>query len=247
MDIDFWNSFEKPSNVDVVAKEGDKVEDINGVLFLLQTENEYNNVVAFRHDVSDKNIIWTLYEYCVLLRDKYGIDYIRVEGDKNKYAFLKRVFTKKEVIKDRSETERDVFYCDLKKCYKKIKLKCSEFDFYYTQNKYLESTDEKEKKKCFDKMFISVKFAVENAMKKRFGKLSKKGVVRNDFYDLVMNATLDIMGRYKKPKGYRISYLLTTADYACLGVLHNPKQVFMDSMMSYDAWESYQYNREERN
>lgn len=245
VDVDFWNRLKKPSNVDVIAEEGDIVEYMNGVLFLLQTKNEYNNVIAFRYEASDKNIIWTLYAYCVLLREKYNIDYIRIEGKKNKYAFLNRNFTRKEVIKDKDEIERDIFYCDLKKCHKKIKLKCLEFKFYYLQKIYLDSNDLVEKHKCFNDMFLIVKFAVENAMKKRLGKLSKTGVVRNDFYDLTMNATIDIMSRYQKPKGYKILYLLTTADYACLGVLHNPKQVFMDSMISYDEWESYQYKKEE--
>ena len=91
-----------------------------------------------------------------------------------------------------------------------------------------------------------VQFAVENAMKIRFGGLAKKGVVRNDLYDLTMIATLNIMSRYKKPKGYKIMYLLTTADYAALYALHNPRQRFWDSMMSLESWNRYEYNKEEK-
>ena len=41
-------------------------------------------------------------------------------------------------------------------------------------------------------------------------------------------------------------YLLTTADYAALYALHNPRQRFWDSMMSLDAWNRYEYNKEEK-
>lgn len=241
-----WNVLEKPENINVLAEEGDIVENIDGVMFLLQTRNGYNNVVAFRVNDSDKHIIWTLYSYCILLFEKHHIKYIRIEGDEEKYSFLKRHFSKKEVIKDREITDRDVYYCNLEECLLKLKLKVSEYEFYYTQKKFLESDDEKVKKECYQKMFIAVKFAVENAMKKRFGSLARKGVVRHDFYDLVLDATLDIMSRYNKPKGYKISYLLTTADYASLGALHNPRMKFNDSMISLDSWVNYEYNREEK-
>lgn len=244
VDINEWNNIVKPNNVDVVAKQGDIVEKVNGVLFLLQTENEYNNVVAYRVEKNDKIIIWTLYEYCVKLFKDYGIEYIRVEGDKNKYNFIKNTFTKKEAVKDKKEKSRDVYYCNLKNSYQKMYLKCLEYDFYYNQNIFLTTANEKIKKESYEKMFIAVQFAVENAMKKRFGGLARKGVKRNDFYDMCMNATIDIMSRYKKPKGYKILYLLTTADYACLGALHNPRQKFMDSMLSLDSWTNYEYREE---
>lgn len=246
MTIQDWNNLEKPDNVNVLAEPGDIVEEVNGVLFLLQTRNGYNNIVAYRIEKSDKLIVWTLYEYCILLHDKYGIDFVRVEGDKGKYKFLERAFTTKEVRKDKQEKERDVYYVNLEAARESLELKCQEYEFYYYQNLYLCSDDEKLKKKYFDKMFLLVKFAVETALKKRLGKLFRKGAVRpnmvEDVYDFTMTATANIMSRYKKPKGYRIQYLLVTADYAALGVLHNERQKFWDKQISLESWDNYEYN-----
>ena len=244
--IEYWNSLEKPENVSVAAEEGDIVEIVNGVAFLLQTTNEYNNIVAYRVEKNDKSIVWTLLEFCKILYSKYHIEYVRVEGDKGKYRFLDRLFTKKVVVKDDRVKNRDVYYCNLNEAYKKIYLKCKEYDFYYNQHIYLTTTDEKLKKICFDKMFFAVNFAVETALKKRWKKLSAKGVVRDDFEDMLSTITLAIMERYKKPKGYYIGYLLTVAELAVLGILHSPKQRFEDSMLSFEAWQDYEYSLEEK-
>lgn len=244
--IEYWNSLEKPENVSVAAEEGDIVEIVNGVAFLLQTTNEYNNIVAYRIEKSDKSIVWTLLEFCKILYSKYHIEYVRVEGDKGKYRFLDRLFTKKVVVKDDSVKNRDVYYCNLNEAYKKIYLKCKEYDFYYNQHIYLTTTDEKLKKVCFDKMFFAVNFAVETALKKRWKKLAAKGVVRDDFEDMLSTITIAIMERYKKPKGYYIGYLLTVAELAVLGILHSPKQRFEDSMLSFEAWQDYEYSLEEK-
>ena len=248
MTIQDWNNITKPANVSAAAEEGDIVEKVNGVLYLLQTRGGYNNVVAYRVEPNDKFIIWTLFEYCMLLHDKYDINFIRVEGDKGKYKFLERFFTRKVVRKDRTEKERDVYYCNLIEAYDIIKLKCQEYEFYYTQNLYIKSDNEVLKKKYFDKMFFMVQFAVENALKIRLGKLVRKGATRpnssEDLYDFTISATANIMSRYKKPKGYRILFLLTTADYAALGILHNPRQKFWDKQMSLESWEQYEYGEE---
>lgn len=244
--IEYWNSLEKPENVSVAAEEGDIVEIVNGVAFLLQTTGEYNNIVAYRVEKSDKSIVWTLFEFCKILYSKYHIEYVRVEGDKGKYRFLERLFTKKVVVKDKSVKERDVYYCKLNEAYKKLWLKCKEYDFYYNQRIYLTTTDEKLKKACFDKMFFAVNFAVETALKKRWKKLAASGVVRDDFEDMLSTITLAIMGRYKKPKGYYIGYLLTVAELAVFGILHSPRQRFEDSMLSFEAWQDYEYNSEEK-
>ena len=244
--IEYWNSLEKPENVSVEAVKGDIVEIVNGVAFLLQTTDGYNNIVSYRVEKSDKSIVWTLLEFCKILYSKYHIEYVRVEGDKGKYRFLDRLFTKKAVVKDDSIKERDVYYCNLNEAYKKLWLKCKEYDFYYNQHVYLTTTDEKLKKICFDKMFFAVNFAVETALKKRWKKLSAKGVVRDDFEDMLSTITLTIMERYKKPKGYYIGYLLTVAELAVFGILHSPKQRFEDSMLSFEAWQDYEYSSEEK-
>ena len=244
--IEYWNSLEKPENVSVEAVKGDIVEIVNGVAFLLQTTNGYNNIVSYRVEKNDKSIVWTLLEFCKILYSKYHIEYVRVEGDKGKYRFLDRLFTKKAVVKDDSIKERDVYYCNLNEAYKKLWLKCKEYDFYYNQHVYLTTTDEKLKKICFDKMFFAVNFAVETALKKRWKKLSAKGVVRDDFEDMLSTITLTIMERYKKPKGYYIGYLLTVAELAVFGILHSPKQRLEDSMLSFEAWQDYEYSLEEK-
>lgn len=248
MTIQDWNKLSKPDNIDVQAEEGDIVEEVHGVLFLLQTRNEYNNIVAFRVKPDDHFIVWTLFEYCMLLYNKYKIKYVRVEGDKGKYRFLKRFFDRKCVVRDLSEKERDLYYCNLEASYETLELKCQEFEFYYTQNLYIKSDDEVLKKKYFDKMFFMVQRAVEAALKNRLGNLARKGMIRpnssEDLYDFTISATVNIMSRYKKPKGYKILYLLTTADYAALGILHNPRQQFWDRMVSYEALEDYDYCKE---
>lgn len=248
MNIEDWNKIKKPSNVDVKAEDGDIVEKVNGVLYLLQTNNGYNNIIAYRVEPSDKFIVWTLLEYCILIYEKYNIKYVRVEGDKGKYRFLERNFSRNIVRKDKNEKERDVYYCNLEKAYKVIKLRCQEYEFYYTQDLYLKSTDTIQKKKYFDKMFFMVQFAVENALKKMFDRFERKGAIRpnasEDLYDFTISATTNIMSRYKRPEGYKILYLLTTANYAALGVLHNKRQQFWDKQISYEALERYEYVEE---
>ena len=200
--IEYWNLLNKIDIVEVEAIEGDIVEVVNGVAFLLQTKDGYNNIVALRVYESDKNIVWTMLEFCKDLYSKYGIEYVRVEGKKGKYKFLERFFTKKMVVRDKSVKERDVYYCHLSLAYEKLYLKCDEFEFYYVQDVYLKTTDEKLKKTCFDKMYMHVNFAVETALKKRYGTLAANNIIRNDFDDMLSTCTLAIMSRYKKPKGY---------------------------------------------
>lgn len=248
MTIEDWNKLDKPDNVNAVAEEGDIVEEVHGVLLLLQTRNGYNNVIALRVKPDNHFVIWTLFEYCMLLHDKYGIKFIRIEGDKGKYKFLERFFNRKCVVRDPSEKERDLYYWNLEASYETLELKCQEFEFYYTQNLYIKSDNEALKKKYFDKMFFMVQRAVEAALKTRLGKLARKGLIRpnssEDLYDFTISATANIMSRYKKPKGYKILYLLTTADYAALGILHNPRQQFWDKQISLESWEQYEYGEE---
>lgn len=242
--IEYWNSLEKP----VVAKDGDIVEVVNGVACLLQTTDGYNNIVVYRVEKSDKSILWTLLEICRTLHSKHHIDHVRVESDKGKYGFLykslERHFTRKAFVKDKSVKDRDVYYFNLNEASKRLYLRCRELEFYYVQRIYLTTTDEKLKKACFDKMYFAVNFAVETALKKRWGILAAKGVVRNDFEDMLSTITLAVMERYKKPKGYYIGYLLTVVGLAVFGILHSERQRFADSMLSFEAWQTYEYSLE---
>ena len=250
-DVNVWNRIEKPENVNVVALEGDILEKLDGVLFLLQTQNDYNNVVAYRVEKSSESIIKTFLEYCLLLYNEHNIKYIRVEGDKNKYDFIKRFFNRTQAIKDKTVKNRDVYYCNLENAKQTLELKLEEMRYYKMQNIYNSTTNEQIKKKCYDEMFFMMQFAIENAMKKRLGKLH---VSRPDFYDLVMTATINVMQRYKKPGGggggggggYYTDSLLSTAYYSVLSVLHNKKQKFYDKCMSYEAFLEYE-SVQERN
>lgn len=238
--IKYWNSIEKPDNVNVEAAEGDIVEQIDGVLFLLQTQNGYNNIVAYRVEKSSESIVKTFLEYCLLLYNEYNIKYVRIEGDKNKYDFIKRFFKRNQAIKDKTVKNRDVYYCNLENAKQTLELKLKEMRYYKIQAIFNnKDTDEKTKKKCYDEMFFMMKFAIENAFKARLGKLH---VSRTDFYDLSMNATVNVMQRYKKPKGYTTDSLLATAYYAALAELHNKKQKWYDQMLSYESFSEYEYN-----
>ena len=134
MMIDYWNNIEKPNNIDVEAIPGDIVEKIDGVLFLLQTENEYNNIVAYRVEKSNESIIKTLFEYCLLLYNEHNIKYVRIEGNKNKYAFIKRYFKRKQAIKDKTVKNRDIYYCNLKEAKRTLELKLKEMYYYKIQS-----------------------------------------------------------------------------------------------------------------
>jgi hypothetical protein len=134
MTINDWNTLEKHENVNVEAIPGDIVLKLDGVLFLLQTQNDYNNVVAYRVEKSSESIIKTFLEYCLLLYNEHNIKYIRVEGDKNKYAFIKRFFKRTQAIKDKSVKNRDVYYCNLENAKQTIELKLQEMHYYKIQS-----------------------------------------------------------------------------------------------------------------
>ena len=71
------------------------------------------------------------------------------------------------------------------------------------------------------------------------------GVKRNDVEDLAMDATIQVMKRYKKHAYYEIKYLLTSARFAAIGILYNKKQMFYDSITSLEDWNRIQLEKEE--
>ncbi|CAJ0610707.1 unnamed protein product [Cylicocyclus nassatus] len=117
----------------------------------------------------------------------------------------------------------------------KQNLKEKELEFYRVQDHWLEHKD----KESWDQMWMFVQRAVEAAIKQKL-----HGVVRRDVDDLVMTATVNIMARYKRPQGYKIEYLLTTARFGAIGVLYNSKQKQIDQETSYEAWTTYQLKQE---
>lgn len=117
----------------------------------------------------------------------------------------------------------------------KDNLKQKELEFYKLQEHYLEYQD----KNSWDKMWMFVQKAVEAAIKQKL-----HGVVRKDVDDLISQATINIMSRYKRPQSYKIEYLLTTARFAALGVLYTKKQKRIDQEISYEAWCAYELKQE---
>lgn len=84
-------------------------------------------------------------------------------------------------------------------------------------------------KEAWDKMFMSVAFASETAIKKLL-----KTVYRDDYKDLALDAAIIIMNRYVKDENYKIDHLPTVARWAAISVLYNDKQKAIDKEISYD-------------
>ena len=113
-DIEYWNSLSKPKEADVVAEKDDLTVEIGGILYLLQINNGFNNVVCFRLKKSKMTTLQSFLEYRKWLISK-GIEYIRVEGNKKRYWFLARLNPGAgyNVVQDKRERERNVFYIRL--------------------------------------------------------------------------------------------------------------------------------------
>ena len=85
--IEQWNIIPKDEETEVTAIEGDTALLINGVAFLIQIKNDWNNVVCIRLKPSKINIVRTFDSFrswCAL----HGIQYFRVEGISHAYKML---------------------------------------------------------------------------------------------------------------------------------------------------------------
>ncbi len=113
-DIEYWNSLPKPKEADVIAEKNDLVVEIGGILYLLQINHGFNNVVCFRVKESKMTTLQSFLEYRKWLISK-GVEYIRVEGNKRRYWFLARLNPGigYKVVQDKEERERNVFYIKL--------------------------------------------------------------------------------------------------------------------------------------
>lgn len=234
--IDIWNKYVDKNNneINAEAKDGDIVIKHNGLLFLLQTKNGYNNVIIFRKDADSTDTRLSILQIILTLYKDYNIFYIRVEGRNNRYNFFYRTF-KDYFVKDFDIKDRDVFYINLKESIssviKKIN-KMKETDFYHQQNIY----NKTKSKEAWDKMYFYINDAVESSIKKKLN-----GVKRKDVDDLVVDATLYIMKRYDKNPSYHIDYLLTAAHYASLYILYNKKQKMLDKELSLESYYTNYY------
>jgi hypothetical protein len=231
MTYENWNEYINNTDneeVSVIAGPEDIVTEMDGVLFLCQTINGYNNIVCLRIKENKTSIIDTFFNYTMQLYRCNNIQYIRIECSRNRYKFLDRFFPKKAVVKEDVEG-RDVYYCHLKECEPiivKYFLKKTETKYYALQKHYNETGDQKD----FEEMFFIMQFAIENSIKKKL-----KGITRTDIYDLTMDATVNVMARYRADQKYNIQYLLTAAHYAALGILYNKKTKQADQTTSYES------------
>ena len=85
--IEQWNIIPKDEETQVEAVEGDTALLINGVAFLIQRKNNWNNVVCIRLKPSKINIVQTFETFRAWCSDN-KIQYFRVEGISHAYKML---------------------------------------------------------------------------------------------------------------------------------------------------------------
>ena len=87
MKIEEWNEIAKDEETDVKAVEGDLCTEIDGVAFLIQRKNNWNNVVCIRTAPSKTNILQTFEKFRSFCEHN-EIQYFRVEGISHTYKML---------------------------------------------------------------------------------------------------------------------------------------------------------------
>jgi hypothetical protein len=86
--IEWWNSLPKSEDVDSKAVEGDNVVLIDGIAFLIQRKNNFNNVICWKVKSSKKDLVTTFSTFRAFC-EKKKIQYTRVEGiGKHHYKML---------------------------------------------------------------------------------------------------------------------------------------------------------------
>ncbi len=88
MKIEEWNAITKDTETQADAEEGDLCTVIDGVAFLIQRRNDFNNVVCKRIEENKTPITKTFVTFrafCV----EHQIQYLRIEGISHKYKMLK--------------------------------------------------------------------------------------------------------------------------------------------------------------
>lgn len=87
MKIEEWNAIPKDEETNVTAEEGDLCTYIDGIAFLIQRKNNWNNVVCIRLEPSKINIVQTFETFRAFCQ-KNDIQYFRVEGISHTYRML---------------------------------------------------------------------------------------------------------------------------------------------------------------
>ena len=86
--IEWWNSLKKNDDTDVIAIEGDTVVYISGIAFLIQRQNDGNNVVCWKVKTTKKDLV-SIFAAFRAFCQKSGIQYLRIEGHgKHHYKML---------------------------------------------------------------------------------------------------------------------------------------------------------------
>lgn len=75
---------------------------------LCQRKNEANNLIVF--SVGDNSIanVRAMCAFILFLKERHGIEHVRIEGRRGRYALMRRIFPTVRI--DPMETERDVRY-----------------------------------------------------------------------------------------------------------------------------------------
>lgn len=111
MNYQDWNKIEKPEECNCQAVEGDVTNYIDGLYCLCQRKEDCNNIAVFSKDDSDVRHIKAMFKFIIELYDK-GIRYIRVEGSKDRYKIMKKLFGNNMLLQV-TPTLRDVYWCKL--------------------------------------------------------------------------------------------------------------------------------------
>lgn len=113
MTIEHWNKIEKPEECDCQAAVGDIVDYIDGLYCLCQCERDgvkdCNNIVIFSCDFDVKHIK-AIFKFIIEIYNK-GIRYIRVEGSKDRYRIMKKLFNNNMLLQ--IQNNRDIYWCKL--------------------------------------------------------------------------------------------------------------------------------------
>ena len=90
--IEWWNSLKKNEDTDVIAIEGDTVVYISGIAFLIQRQNDGNNVVCWKVKTTKKDLV-SIFAAFRAFCQKNNIQYLRIEGHgKHHYKMLNLLY-----------------------------------------------------------------------------------------------------------------------------------------------------------
>jgi hypothetical protein len=86
--VEWWNNLKKNEDTDVIAIEGDVVCHISGIAFLIQRQNDGNNVVCWKVKTTKKDLV-SIFAAFRAFCQKNEIQYLRIEGHgKHHYKML---------------------------------------------------------------------------------------------------------------------------------------------------------------